>query len=75
MENKTDINGLWKFHDDTNNISGLAIGNNKEEARMNALAYIREFFDDLIEEDPVVYVWRIEEDNDYYCDYAIAISY
>lgn len=75
MENKTSINGLWKFYDDVNNISGIVVGNNKEEARMNASTYIREFFDDIKDKDTDVYVWEIEKDDDYHCDYAIAINY
>lgn len=72
---KRNINGLWKFYDDSNNISGIVIGSDTEEARMNASEYIREFFDDIKGKDPDVYVWKIEDDDDYHCDYAIATHY
>lgn len=52
MRNKTNINGLWRFYDDANNIGGIVVGNDTEEARMNASAYIREFFDDIKDKDP-----------------------
>ncbi|HBM70041.1 MAG TPA: hypothetical protein DD377_01325 [Firmicutes bacterium] len=75
MKNKTNINRLWKFYDDANNISGIVVGNDTEEARMNASAYIRVFFDDITKNEPDVYVWKIEDDDDYHCDYAIATNY
>ena len=75
MEDKTSINGLWRFYDDANNISGITVGADNDEARDNAMAYIREFFDDIMKNDPDVYVWKIEDDDDYHCNDTIAISY
>ena len=75
MKNKTNINGLWRFYDDANNISGITVGADNDEARDNAMAYIREFFDDIMKNDPDVYVWKVEDDDDYHCNDTIAISY
>lgn len=72
---KTNINGLWRFYDDANNISGITVGADNDEARDNAMGYIREFFDDIMKNDPDVYVWRIETDDDYHCNNTIAITY
>ena len=75
MKNKTNINGLWRFYDDANNISGITVGVDNDEARDNAMAYIREFFDDIMKNDPEVQVWKVEDDDDYHCNDTIAISY
>lgn len=75
MKKKTNINGLWRFYDDANNIGGIVIGNDTEEARMNASAYIREFFNDITKNEPDVYVWEIEKDDDYHDAVAIATNY
>lgn len=75
MKNKTNINGLWRFYDAANNIGGIVIGSNTEEAHMNVPTYIREFFNDIKDRDPDVYVWKIEDDDDYHCNYAIATNY
>lgn len=75
MENKTDINGLWRFYDAANNIGGIVIGNDAKEAGTNASAYIKEFFDDIKNKTPNVCVWKIEDDDDYHCNYAIATNY
>lgn len=75
MKMKTNINGLWRFYDEANNISGITVGEDNDRARDNAMAYIREFFDDIMKKDPDVYVWKIEDDDDYHCNYAIATNY
>lgn len=45
---KTNINGLWRFYDGANKISGITVGENRDEALDNAMNYIREFFDDIM---------------------------
>lgn len=72
---KANINGLWRFYDGANNISGITVGADNDEARDNAMAYIREFFDDIMKDEPDVYVWKIEDDDDYHCNDTIAIAY
>lgn len=75
MKMKTNINGLWRFYDEANNISGITVGEDNDRARDNAMGYIREYFDDIMKKDPDVYVWKIEDDDDYHCNDTIAISY
>ena len=72
---KTDINGLWRFYDGANKISGITVGESRDEALDNAMNYIKEFFDDIMKKEPDVYVWRIETDDDYHCNNTIAITY
>lgn len=75
MKNKTNINGLWRFYDEANNISGIVVGNNAKIATINARVYIMEYFNNITEKSPNVCVWRVEDDDDYHCDYAIATNY
>jgi hypothetical protein len=74
-ELKTNINGLWRFYDEVNGLGGIVVGEDTNEARDNAMAYIREYFDDIRPKDPDVYVWKIEYDDDYHGSYAIATNY
>lgn len=74
-ELKTNINGLWRFYDEANGLGGIAVGENTDEARDNAMAYIREYFDDIRPKDPDIYVWKIEDDDDYHDNYAIVTTY
>lgn len=72
---KTNINGLWRFYDGANKIGGITVGETRDEARGNAMSYIKEFFDDIMERQPDIYVWIIETDDDYHCNNTIAITY
>lgn len=74
-EHKTNINGLWRFYDEANGLGGITVGEDTDEARDNAMAYIREYFDDIRPKDPDVYVWKIEDDDDYHDNYAIVTTY
>lgn len=69
------INGLWRFYDEVNNISGITCGSGSEEAHDNAVFYIKEFFNDIKTEEPRVAAWPIEDDDDYHCNDTIAIAY
>lgn len=75
MKKKTNINGLWKFYDDTHNIGGICVGANAEEAAYNAQAYLEQYFDDIYGRNFNVVVWNIECDDDYHNAVAIATNY
>lgn len=73
--NKTNINGLWRFYDAANGISGVCAGATTEEAKYNAQAYLEQYFNDIYDQDFKVMVWKIEKDDDYHDAVAIATSY
>lgn len=72
---KTNINGLWRFYDAVNGISGVCAGANIEEAKYNALVYLGQYFNDIYGQDFKVMVWEIEKDDDYHDAVAIATNY
>ena len=75
MKMKTDINGLWRFYDEANNIGGITIGEDDDRARNNAMKYIKKYFKNIIRKTPDIRVWKIEDDGDYHCNDTIAIAY
>ena len=72
------MENLWRFYDDNLGISGVCIGDNKEDAKKNAEYYLSIQFDDIRDmQNMNVVVWKFTDDDDYRKDfpYAIAVSY
>ena len=75
MKKRTNINGLWRFYDVANGISGICVGADVEEAKYNAQAYLEQYFNDIYDQGFKVMVWEIEKDDDYHDAVAIATNY
>lgn len=76
MKKRITINGLWRFYEETNGISGITTGETKQDAISNATLYLCQYFDDLYITDYFkIKVWEIEKDDDYHDATTIATNY
>lgn len=76
---KKDIKSLWRFYDEANSISGIVVGDNKDEATANAIEYLKEYFGkgrryEYDFREPSMVVWEVEADEAYNSK-AIAVAY